>query len=65
MKNQKLKIRQYNANFKYQDKKKSSVTAIYGKADEQRQQSKHGSQDLKWGNIVESLPAISLCNYLL
>ena len=46
-------------------KKKSSVTAIYSKADEQRQQSKHGSQDLKWGNIVESLPVISLCNYLL
>ena len=32
-----LKIRQYNANFKFQDqKKKSSVTAIYSKADEQR-----------------------------
>ena len=35
-----LKIRQYNANFKYQDnkkkKKKSSITAIYSKADEQR-----------------------------
>ena len=34
-----LKIRQYNANFKYQDQKKkknSSVTAIYSKANEQR-----------------------------
>ena len=33
-----LKIRQYNANFKYQDKKKkkTSITAIYSKADEQR-----------------------------
>ena len=35
-----LKIRQYNANFKYQEQKKkkknSSVTAIYSKANEQR-----------------------------